>query len=527
MDELKPWYKYYPENALEYIDVKGRKLQDLLYKAEKQHPEKVAIICQDKEWSYSTLNFESQKIVYELHNSGIKSGDRVAIHLNNCPEYLSAMFGTWISGGTVVHVNSAYVPNEVARIIKHAEPRVFITTSALLETLNKAGIFLDIDIYLVDDKEFCIKKSTNIFQCSPEAQSYQSEQIAVLQYTGGTTGEPKAVMLSHENLLSNIEQRLRVTLRCLDVPSDATIVNTLPICHIYGLTSVTLSSIASGLTQLLVPRFEVNTVLELIKKYKPFAFYGVPTMYAAFLKQPNLETFNLEYIKSFTSAGAPMPEAQKAQFEARVNGRIFDGFGISEASPSVFINPMFYPKRIGSSGIPVPFTEARIVKNVDGVLEDVPHGESGELIIKGPQVMMGYWKDKELTEKTILDGWLLTGDTAILDKEGFVYIVGRIKDVIVASGYNIYPAEIEQIIVKFEDISEASVIGVPDPYRGETVKAIFVAHHERKVNIEALKSYCKQHLAPFKVPTLFEQIDELPRTAVGKVDKKKLTSLYA
>jgi len=423
-----------------------------------------------------------------------------------------------------VQVNAAYVAVEIKRILEHSGPSLLVTTSDQLAKMREGGLSLGIPVYLVSEGvEPALHLPAN--HGTDEQQTDwpdQSAEIAVLQYTGGTTGLPKAVMLTHENILSNIEQRLRLTFRTLEVPAGAKVINTLPMCHVFGLTCVTLGAISIGMNQLIVPRFQVRTVLELIRNAKPFAFFGVPTMYAAFLREADLEEFGLDRVTVFNSAGAPMPPAQLAQFEKRVGARVLDGFGISEASPSTHTNPPFLQRRDGSSGIPLPFTEARTVE-VGSELVDVPPGETGELAVRGPQVMKGYWGDPELTARTLRDGWLLTGDLARIDEDGYLHIVGRCKDVIVASGYNVYPAEIERVIGQVDGVAEVAVVGIQDEYRGETVKAAIVPAGRATVDLEAVIARCRAELAPFKVPTILEILEELPRTAVGKIDRRRLS----
>lgn len=519
----QPWIKFYPPQALDDLGVTGRRLPDLLADAITRFRHETALTSPAGRWTFERLGAQAQQLGELFRELGVSQGRRVAILLPNMPEYVAALFGTWLAGGTVVQVNPAYVATEIDRVLQHAGPSVLLTTHDQMDKLAQAGVATAAAICLVGEGSGIVVRAAQDCRKAERADwPDQSSELAVLQYTGGTTGAPKAVMLTHENLLSNIEQRLRVTLRSLGVPAGARIVNALPMCHVYGLTCVTLSGVAAGLEQLIVPRFNARTVLGLIRDAGPYAFYGVPTMYAAFLRESDLEHFGLDRVRVFNSAGAPMPPVQLAQFEARVGAKVLDGFGISEASPSTHTNPPLLPRRAGSSGIPLPFTEARTVAAGANGLVDVPPGETGELAIRGPQVMRGYWGDPELTAQTLRDGWLLTGDLARIDEDGYLYIVGRLKEIIVAGGYNIYPAEVERVIASVDGVAEVAVVGVPDEYRGETVKAVIVPVRGAAVDRDAVIARCRAELAPFKVPTVLEIRDELPRTAVGKIDKRRL-----
>ena len=520
----QPWIKYYPSGALDELGVSGRRLPDLLTTAVARFATRAALTTPAESWTFERLHAEATKLAQHFRNAGVREGARVAILLPNMPQYVAALFATWIAEAAVVQINPAYVAPEIERILAHSGPSVLVTTREQLNKMNEAGVSPGMTVFLAGEAGGISALPAEDGNTNAQAGAWPAlpPEVAVLQYTGGTTGTPKAVMLSHENILSNIEQRLRLTFAVMQVPVGAKIVNTLPMCHVFGLTCVTLMGVSAGMTQLIVPRFHVRTVLELIRNAKPFAFFGVPTMYAAFLREPDLEDFGLDRIPVFNSAGAPMPPAQLARFESRVGARILDGFGISEASPTTHTNPPFLPRRMGSSGIPVPFTEVRTVVAGNDDLVDVAPGEPGELIIRGPQVMQGYWGEPELTTQTLRDGWLLTGDLARIDEDGYLYIVGRLKEVIVASGYNVYPAEIERVIAQVDGVAEVGVVGIPDEYRGQTVKAVIAPAPGATVDREAVIAHCKAELAPFKVPTVLEILDELPRTAVGKIDKLRL-----
>lgn len=519
----RPWTRFYPPKALEPLELAFGRLSELPPYAANTFGDAPALTLDDHVWSFRQLNQAAELFAAKLSKCGVGPGARVAILLPNLPEYVAALFGTWMAGGTVVQINPAYVAPEIDRILEHSGSKALVTNGEQIGKLKEGGIALGLTTFEARDGDL-------LQVGSPAGEPYDartsfpdaSSELALLQYTGGTTGLPKSVMLTHQNVLSNIEQRLRVTLGAMDVPPGASVVNTLPMCHVYGLTCVTLSSVQIGMNQLIVPRFHARSVLELIRSARPFVFHGVPTMYAAFLREPDLEAFGLESVQVFNSAGAPMPPAHWQQFRARTTAQVLSGFGITEASPSTHTYPSYIPRRKGSSGIPIPYTDVRVVRHDGDVVADVPKGEVGEMLIKGPQVMKGYWNDSAATDETLKDGWLHTGDLVRVDEDGYLFVVGRQKDVIVASGYNVYPAEIERVIGAMPTVAEVAVVGMAHEYRGETIKAVVVPLPGANVFPDDVVAQCRKELAPFKVPTHVEIIDALPRTPVGKIDKRAL-----
>ena len=348
--------------------------------------------------------------------------------------------------------------------------------------------------------------------------------MAVFQYTGGTTGVSKGAMLTHRNLVANVQQTLDLF---VDDPAafsnNQSIVAILPFFHIYGLTCVMLFGIRQGLNQLLLPRFDPQEVMDLVRDNEPVLFAGVPTMYMALNSLGiDLKEYGFDKVRTYNSGGSALPVNLKRSFEQKIGRTLFEGYGLSEASPVTHFNPPFAGEsREGSIGIPLTSTDARIV-DVDTGAEELPIGESGELVIKGPQVMKGYWNMPEETEDTLKDGWLYTGDVARMDEDGYFYIVDRKKDMILSGGYNVYPREIEEVLFEHEDVAEAVAIGVPDEYRGETVKAFVVKMQGSGVMEEEILAFCKERLAPYKAPKTVEFREELPKSTVGKLLRRVL-----
>ena len=359
---------------------------------------------------------------------------------------------------------------------------------------------------------------------APPVNTDPVEDVAVLQYTGGTTGVSKGAMLTHRNLISNVQQTLDLF---IDDPgafsNNQKIVAILPFFHIFGFTCVMLFGIRQGLNQLLLPHFDAGEVMDLVRNEGPVMFSGVPTMYMAINNSgADLREYGFDGIRTYNSGGAPLPINLKRAFEDKTGRPLFEGYGLSEASPVTHINPPFTGQgREGSIGVPVLSTDARIV-DVETGTREMPVGESGELVIKGPQVMKGYWNMPEETEETLRDGWLHTGDVACMDEDGYFYIVDRKKDMISASGYNVYPREIEEVLYEHEGVAEAVAIGVADDYRGETVKAFVVGKPESETTEEEILTFCEQRLAPYKVPKAVEFRDALPKSTVGKLLRRVL-----
>jgi long-chain acyl-CoA synthetase len=352
----------------------------------------------------------------------------------------------------------------------------------------------------------------------PEVEIDPEEDVALLQYTGGTTGVPKGAMLTHKNLIANALQSRAWFLQAEE--GRERVLAVLPFFHVYGMTVAMNLAVALGGALILLPRFRIDEVLEAINKYQPTIFPGAPTMYVAFNTHPHIKRYKVSSIKECISGSAPLPVEVKKRFEQLTGGRLVEGYGLSEASPVTHSNPLDGRDIAGSIGLPFPDTEAKIVDPVTG--EDLPIGQVGELVVRGPQVMKGYWNKPEETAHALKGGWLHTGDIARMDDRGYFYIVDRAKDMIIASGYNVYPREVEEVLYQHPQVAEVAVIGVPDPYRGETVKAFIVPRAGEELNEEEITSFCRERLAAYKIPRLIEFRDSLPKSAVGKVLKREL-----
>jgi len=354
---------------------------------------------------------------------------------------------------------------------------------------------------------------------SPHPEPVKPADIACLQYTGGTTGTSKGAMLTHANLVTNAYQTEHWLTSGEHRPE--VMVAALPLFHIYAMTCVMISSVFAGGTVIILPRFELRSALNIVRKYRPTLFHGVPTMYVAFNNAPNVERYGFNSLRVCMSGGAALPVEVMHKFEKLTGGRLVEGYGLTEASPVTHVNPPDGLAKAGSIGLPIPGTEVRIVDLKTGTRE-LPVGEAGEIVVRGPQVMKGYWNKPAETAQVLRDGWLHTGDIARRDEAGYYYIVDRKKDLIIAGGFNIYPREVEEVLFEHPQIKEAAVVGSPDEYRGETVKAFIVLQDGAAASEEEIISFCRGQLAAYKVPSQVVFRDSLPKSGVGKYLRREL-----
>nr|MDQ3012073.1 long-chain fatty acid--CoA ligase [Acidobacteriota bacterium] len=368
-----------------------------------------------------------------------------------------------------------------------------------------------------------IREATEI--ALPRVTINAEEDVAVLQYTGGTTGVPKGAMLTHFNLYSNVVQSY-VWGRELTQRGDERYLMIIPYFHIYGQTVGLLLGTWNGAMQIPVPKFHPDALIEAIKQYKPTFFPGAPTLYISMLNHPEIKTCGLDYIRRFNSGSAPLPIEVIEQFEQMSGAMLYEGYGLTEASPTTHSTPTLARRKAGSIGLTYPSTDIKIVDLETGTTE-VPLGQEGELCIRGPQVMKGYWNKPEETAIALRDGWLYTGDVSRMDEDGYFYIVQRKKDMIIVSGFNVYPNEIEDVLFTHPEVLEAVVIGVPDQYRGEAVKAFIVLKPNASATAEELIEFCKIGLAKYKVPSVIKIVEGLPKSAVGKILRRELREMEA
>ena len=529
----RPWQKYYEGQAEPEVEIFGGTLWELLGQAAKDHEEKTALTFYGHEISFPQLYGMSEKLAAALAAKGVGKGDRIALMLPNCPQYVISFFATVRLGAIVTQLNPMYVEREIEYILRDSGAETVVVYADMYPRVKAVQDETNVKTVVVVDLQGTaeVEAPDQTFDSflqeeaepAPEVALDPAEDVAALQYTGGTTGVSKGAMLTHRNLLANVQQALDLF---IDDPeafsNNQKVVGVLPMFHIFGLTCVMLFGLKQGLNQLLVPRFEAQDIAELVRDNEPVMFSGVPTMYMGLNALPDLSEYGFEKIRIFNSGGAALPVSLLHSFKEKLGKTLYEGYGLSEASPVTHFNPPYLGEtREGSIGIPVPSTDARVVDSETGK-EEMPLGEPGELVIKGPQVMKGYLNMPDETAETLVDGWLRTGDMAQVDEDGYFYIVDRKKDMIVASGYNVYPREIEEILFEHPDVSEAVAVGVPDEYRGETVKAFIVRVPDSSVTEEEILSFCKERLAPYKTPKSVEFREELPKSTVGKLLRRVL-----
>ncbi|MBB4824170.1 long-chain acyl-CoA synthetase [Sporosarcina luteola] len=547
----RPWLELYPVGIAKTIEYDRVPIHQFLTNSAQRFPDKTAMHFMGRTVTYQEFHESALKFANYLRTIGIEKGDRVAIMLPNCPQSAIAYYGILYAGAIVVQTNPLYTEREIAYQMSDSGAKAIISLDILYPRISKVlketelehVIITGIKDYLPFPKNviypFIQKKEhgitvkvehrgmnhlfTEIMKVgSTDAIPYEfnyDADIALLQYTGGTTGPPKGVMLTHANLIANTQMCREWLYQCED--GKETVMGILPFFHVYGMTTVLILSVMLGNKMVLLPKFDFDTALKTIDKQKPTLFPGAPTIYIGLLNHPKLASFDLSSIKACISGSAALPVEVQDKFERLTGGKLVEGYGLTETSPVAIANFVWDGERVkGSIGVPWPDTDVCILGPENS--EPLPVGEVGEIAVKGPQVMQGYWNRPEETAETFRDGWLLTGDLGYMDAKGYFYVVDRKKDMIIASGFNIYPREIEEVLYEHESVQECVVAGVPDPYRGETVKAYIVLKEGKEATEKQLDAFCREHLASYKVPRQYEFRKELPKTAVGKILRRAL-----
>lgn len=546
----KPWLKHYPSEIPHTVSYEGITLQQYLIDTAKEYPKKKALYFMGKELTYSQLYKEALKFANYLVEIGLKKGDRVSIMLPNCPQAVIGYYGTLLAGGIVVQTNPLYMERELEYQLSDSGAKFILCLDILYPRVRKVKGVTNIEHIIVTGIKDYLPFPKNMIYPFIQKKQYgivvkvehkgknhlfsnimvygndneinvsvsPKEDLALLQYTGGTTGFPKGVMLTHENLVSNVVMCAHWMYK--GKKGEERVLGILPFFHVYGMTTVMNLSILQASQMILMPKFDAEDTLKTIQKKKPTMFPGAPTIYIGLLNHPDIKKYDLSSVEACISGSAPLPVEVQEKFEAVTGGKLVEGYGLTESSPVTHANFIWTKRVSGSIGVPWPDTDAKIISLDTG--EEVAPKEIGELVVKGPQIMKGYWNKPEETEAVLKDGWLYTGDVGYMDEEGYFYIVDRKKDMIIAGGFNIYPREIEEVLYENEKVQEAVVAGIPDPYRGETVKAYVVLKDGVECTEEELNDFARKHLAAYKVPRAYEFRKELPKTAVGKILRRTL-----
>lgn len=537
----KPWLKHYDFWVPAELNLPRQPLYQILQIASSCFRDKPATGFLGAFLTFGEVKAQVDRLATALAKLGVVKGDRVGIMLPNCPQYLISFFAIVRLGAIVTNVNPIYTPREVEAVAKDSGMKAIIVLNLMAQTvLSVRGNTAIENVIVTSVQEYsanpeiapAVPAGTLAFgELTGESAQIDlprvgitpEEDVAVLQYTGGTTGVPKGAMLTHYNLYANVIQSY-VWGRELTQRGDERYLMVIPYFHIYGQTVGMLLGTWNGAMQIPVPKFDPDALIQAIKTYKPTFFPGVPTLYISMLNHPEIKTCGLEYVRRFNSGSAPLPVEVIEQFEQLSGAMLYEGYGLTETSPTTHSTPTLARRKPGSIGLTYPSTEAKIVDLETGT-QEVPLGHEGELCIRGPQVMKGYWNRPDETAIALRDGWLYTGDVARMDEDGYFYIVQRKKDMIIVSGFNVYPNEVEDVLFTHPAVLEAAVIGVPDQYRGEVVKAFVVLKPGAAATIEELAEFCKANLAKYKLPSVIEIVPGLPKSAVGKVLRRELREL--
>ena len=550
----KPWLASYPPDVPADYEFPEVPLTRLLDDAAASFPTTTALAFLGSRITYRELKEQVDRFATALASLGVKKGDRVALVLPNCPQNVVAFFATLRLGAVVVQHNPLYTETEMAHQLADCGAEVVVCLDKVYDTVAAVQARTSVrEIVVASVVEYLPAKERLLLQL-PVAKAKRTKaeisapvpkgtktylrllaaaktparqatldprnDLALLQYTGGTTGLSKGAKLTHHNLVANAYQN-RLWLPDVQAGREVTLA-VLPLFHAYGLTVCMNLSVLIGGTLVLIPKFDLAAVFKAIDEFKPTLFPGVPPIYKAIVDSPEVRRHDLKSIKACISGAMKLPLETQEQFEKVSGGRLVEGYGMTETSPSTHGNPVYGKRKIGTIGMPLPGTECRIVDQ-DDATKEVPVGEPGELAIRGPQVFSGYWnREEESAASFTADGFILTGDVARMDEEGYFEIVDRKKELIIAGGFNVYPSEVENVLFSLDGVADAVVAGVPDRYRGETVKAYVVVSPGKTLTEDDVVAHCAEHLAAYKVPKIVEFRDALPRTMVGKVLRRVL-----
>lgn len=543
------WYKFYPAGVQQNIDLsKWSSIAQVFDQACAKYGDRVALTCMGTDLSFRQLERMASRFAsYLEHEVGLKKGDRLAIMLPNIMQFPIAFYGAQKLGVVCVNTNPLYTPREMRHQFKDSGAKAIVIIDLFAHHLEEILHETDIKTVVVTSvadqlpiwKGVLVKTVMQIkglvpkcglkmtpFKTAlaigarkpPNPPSINQEDIALLQYTGGTTGVSKGAILLQRNILANMAQ-IQNAAKVQILEAEETVLTALPLYHIFALTVNFLAFLQMGQRMILIPKpIPIRNVVKAFKKYKITVMTGINTLFNSLNNNPEFKATPARNLKIALAGGMALQDAVNKQWQKLTGQPIIEGFGLTESSPVTHVNPLGSSARVGSIGIPLASTEAKVVNEAG---QEVAVGEPGELLISGPQVMAGYWQKPEETAKTLKNGWLWTGDIAKRDKDGFFYIVDRKKDMILVSGFNVFPNEVEEVLVSHPKVLEAAVIGVPDAHSGEAVKA-FVVPKDPSLTIDELRRHCSEQLTNYKRPRQFEFRKDLPKSNVGKILRRQL-----
>ncbi|MCJ7566554.1 MAG: long-chain fatty acid--CoA ligase [Anaerolineales bacterium] len=548
----RPWFKHYESEVPKSIEYPEVPLYYFLENAAAKYPDQACAIFKGSVITYAEMDEYSDRLAGALADMGVKKGTPVGIFMPNSPQFVMAFYAILKAGGIVVATNPLYTGREIEHQMKDSGTEIMLVMSNFYSLIKEVQPNTPIKKLIVTNiKEYLPGMLRFLFTLTKEKKDghrvelgegdywlqdllkeytpgdkpqleIRPEDDALYQYSGGTTGLSKAAIATHGNLVANTLQ-IKSWLPSVQEGGEIVLM-AIPMFHVYGMVAGMSFGIAAAASMVMVPNpRDMGDVLGSISKYRPTIYPGVPAMYNAINNHPDVKAGKVDVssIKACISGSAPLMRETQATFEELTGGKLVEGFGLSEAPTATHCNPVFGMSKEGSIGIPLPDVDARII-SLDDEVTVLETGEIGELVIKGPLVMKGYLNMPTETANALRDGWLYTGDIAYMDEDGYFFIVDRKKELIKPSGYQVWPREVEEVIAENPKVLEVGVAGIPDAYRGETVKAWVVLKPGETLTVDEVKAWCKEHMAVFKVPTHVEFRDELPKTTVGKVLRREL-----
>jgi len=541
----RPWLRHYDYWVRSNLSYPGRALSDVLSITAVERPDVPATQFLGAQLTFLDLKERADALAVSLARLGIVKGDRVGIMLPNCPQYIFSAFAVLRLGAIVVNINPSYTAREVLTVVSDSGVRIVITLDALAPLIKSVNVSAGDNAGQRGTIEHIIVTSLAEYSAAaaapPRIDGMQTmadllariaasdlprvrmdpEDIAVLQYTGGTTGTPKGAMLTHANIWANIVQTESWTNPSYILGGRERYLVVIPYFHIYAFSVCMMVGLRVGALQIIHPKYDPDAVLASIRDFRPTYFPAVPTVFVSLLNHPKVGEYGLEHVRLFNSGGAPCPVEVMEEFERRIGRPLNEGYGLSETSPVTHSTPQLALRKLGTIGLPFPDTDTKIV-DIETGRRELPIGEAGELCVSGPQVMKGYWNRPEESAAVLRRDasgriWFYTGDIARIDADGYTSIVQRKKDMIIVDGYNVYPSEVESVLYAHPAVRLAAVIGIPDAYHGETVKACIALKPDASVTSEDIIAYCREGLTEYKVPRVVEIRETLPMSAVGKI----------
>lgn len=542
--ESRPWFNYYDPEVSHHLTYPRIPLHSLLDETASKTPDNPCTNFFGKQLTYRQVKDLSDRLASNISGLGVRKGDRVVLMLPNSPQFLIAYYGLLKAGAVVVPINPLSVERELQFFLTDTGAEVILTIPLFLDKVvslkgktplkhivcTRLADFLPFPLSLVqgyrerkllrkvrpsgwiDFKELLQKSSSPDWGPDP----LPLDEMAVLIYSGGTTGIAKGIMLSQFNLVANAHQ----IIAWANLTDEQGVLAVLPLFHGFGMSVTMNAALLAGGEIFLIPRFNAKAVAKAIQKYKPSFLIGVPAMFVQLSHLPKIERYDFSSLRGIFVGAAPLTQTIKEEFEKKTGGRMIEGYGLTESTTAIMANPYHGLHKVGSIGLPFPDVDVKIVSLEDG--RDLGPGELGEIVLRSPSVMLGYYKNPEETQKTLREGWLYTGDIGYMDPDGYFYITDRKKDLIIVSGFNVFPREIDELIYQHPKVKEGITIGIPDPQKGERIKVYIVLKEGERATQEEFIDYFKERLTPYKVPSIVEFRTELPKSMIGKILRRAL-----